>query len=152
MDDITICGMATPATYSLRILLATIAGFAIAAGAFAAPPSLTAGFLVLILATCGPGLLVVIWQSGGGCRRSFVIGATAPCVVCAFAVLRIWVGANSLTAPTVPRLLEFIALTYRSFVLTFLTVALGGGLLGMAVHWLMAEPEADADAQINTFP
>lgn len=144
--------MANHATYSLRILLATIAGFAIAAGAFAAPPSLTAGLLVLILATCGPGLLVVIWRSGGGYRRSFVIGATTPCVVCAFAVLRIWVGANFLMAPTVPQLVEFIALTYRWFILTFLTVALGGGLTGMAVHWLMAAHEADADAQNNTFP
>jgi hypothetical protein len=42
-------GMADRPTYSLQILLGTIAAFAVAAAAFGAPPSAMSGLLVAIL-------------------------------------------------------------------------------------------------------
>lgn len=132
--------MAERPTYSLKILFGTIAAFAIAAGAFAAPPSVMSGLLVLMLATCSPGLLVIVWRSGAGYRRSFVIGAAAPSVVCAYRLLKMIEGTNFTGVPTVKQIVEYAGLWPRAVALTFITLALGGGLAGIAVHWLVAAP------------
>jgi hypothetical protein len=82
--------MSNRPTYSLQILLGTVASFAVAAAAFGSPPSIISGLLVLTLATCGPGLLAVVWRSGSGYRRSFVIGAIAPSVFCAYRLFKVF--------------------------------------------------------------
>lgn len=130
--------MAARRTYSLQILLGTIAAFAVAAGAFAGPPTLVSGLLVLILATCTPGLLLIVWRSGGGYRRSFVIGAAAPSIACAYRWLRILWAINFFNAPSVSEFVQSTGVSLRFIALTYLAIALGGGLAGMAVHWLMA--------------
>lgn len=153
--------MANHTTYSLQILLGTIAAFAVAAGAFAAPESLISGLLALILATCGPGLLVVVWRSGGGYRRSFVIGAAAPSLSCAYRILQALVQTQFIPAagsgyampiPGLAELVVFTGLANRSLILVFMAISLGGGLAGVGVHWLMATHEADAAAQNNHAP
>ena len=137
--------MAERPTYSLQILLGTVAAFAVAAGAFAAPESLVSGLLVLIVATCGPGLLVIVWRSGAGYRRSFVIRAIAPSALCAYRIFRDLLESfgRGPAGPTAQQIMTYAGWLNRPIVLTLLATALGGGLAGMAMHWLMADRKSE---------
>ncbi|HVA50226.1 MAG TPA: hypothetical protein VNH11_27980 [Pirellulales bacterium] len=129
--------------------MGTIAVFAVAAGAFAAPPSLVSGLLVLILATCTPGLLLIVWRSGGGYRRSFVIGAAAPSIACAYRWLKLLDPTRFRGTTSVAQIVEHDGVWPRFIVLTYLAIALGGGLAGVAVHWLMAGRSGGISAEQN---
>lgn len=135
-------GMANRCNYSLQILLGAIAAFAIAAGAFAAPPSPVSGLLVLIVGTCLPAMLIIVWRSGRGYRRSFVIGAAAPLTTSAYCSLRgleryfteTHVGSSHYSFG---RILNDAAVWNRSLLFIMTALGLGGGLAGLAVHWAM---------------
>lgn len=147
-------GMAGRPTYSLQILLGTIAAFAVAAGAFAAPESIASGLLVLIVAMCGPGLLIVVWRSGRGYRRSFVIGAAVPSVMCAcryWTVLAPGAAGAYMSPPDVALIIKAAVMFYRPLAMLLFATALGGGLAGMGVHWLMKACEADTSREITMF-
>ena len=134
--------------FSLRRLLGAIAAVAYAAGAFVAPLSVVSGFLAMVLGTCSPGLLVVVWRSGTGYRRSFVLGAITPSVIGAYRSLR--------PLASLPYLgpLERNAtnpdMNDPSVVLFFAALALGGGLTGMAMHWFLSGNGPDASSQPST--
>jgi hypothetical protein len=119
-------------TYSLQILLGTIAVFAVAAGAFAAPESVIAGMLVLVIGTCLPALLAVIWRSGTGYRRAFAIGAMAPsllCSICELKELVVFAGFHQQTSPYDASGVFLVASVYhRGFVLTLTAIAVSSGL------------------------
>lgn len=136
-------------TYSLQILLGTIAAFAVAAAAFGARPSAMSGLLVAILGMCGPGLLVIVWRSGAGYRRSFVIGAAAPSVVCAYRLLSPLGHITMMPNSSVTKMFEFTGSLNRAIVLALMAFALGGGLAGMVVHWAMAGRSGDATTRQN---
>jgi hypothetical protein len=133
--------------YSLKLLLGVIAAVAYAAGAFVAPPSAVSGFLAMILGTCSPGLLVVVWRSGSGYRRSFVLGAILPSVIGAY---RSWRPLASL--PYLGPLGSNVTnpdMNDPSVVLFFIALSLGGGLTGLAVHWLLRPRDATAGSRTD---
>ena len=121
--------------YTLKLLLGVIAAVAYAAGAFLAPPSVVSGFLAMVLGTCSPGLLAVVWRSGAGYRRSFVFGAILPSAIGAYRSLRLLVSLPYLGP--LERNVVNPDMNDPSVVLFFLALALGGGLTGLSVHWLL---------------
>ncbi|HVX15280.1 MAG TPA: hypothetical protein VHC22_29090 [Pirellulales bacterium] len=127
--------------FSLMPLLGTIAAAAYAAGAFLAPPSAVSGFLAMILGTCSPALLVIVWRSGTGYRRSFVLGAITPSVIGAYRSLRPLVSLTYLGSLTWN--VSKPDINDPSVILFFMALALGGGLTGMAVHWFLGARVAD---------
>lgn len=134
--------------YSLKLLLGMIAAVAYAATAFFAPPSAVSGFLAMVLGTCSPGLLAIVWRSGAGFRRSFVLGAILPSVIGAYRSLRP-LGSLPYLGP-LERNVVNPDMNDPSVVLFFMALALGGGLTGMALHWLFGGCGSHTPAQQGT--